>query len=107
MDERLRFIARLLEGERMAPVCREFGISRVTGYKIFDRYKECGLDGLYDRSKAPYRQANRLPFRIADYAFDSCTSSAKNAGHHPMTGDDRRSIVTGSYRSACRTRTRH
>ncbi len=28
-------------------------------------------------------------------------------GHHPMTGDDRRSIVTGSYRSACRTRTRH
>ena len=45
--------------------------------------------------------------RIADYAFDSCTSRAKNAGHHPMTGDDRRSIVTGSYRSACRTRTRH
>ena len=64
MDERLRFIARLLEGERMAPVCREFGISRVTGYKIFDRYKECGLDGLYDRSKAPYRQANKLPFQI-------------------------------------------
>jgi Homeodomain-like domain len=64
MDERLRFIARLLEGEKMAPVCREFGISRVTGYKIFDRYKECGLDGLYDRSKAPYRQANKLPFQV-------------------------------------------
>jgi len=39
MDERLRFIARLLEGEKMAPLCREFGISRVTGYKIFNRYK--------------------------------------------------------------------
>ena len=26
----------------MAPVCRDFGISRVTGYKIFNRYKECG-----------------------------------------------------------------
>jgi len=24
MDERLRFIARLLEGEKMAPLCREF-----------------------------------------------------------------------------------
>ena len=48
----------------MAPVCREFGISRVTGYKIFKRYKECGLDGLNDRSKAPYRQANKLPFQI-------------------------------------------
>ncbi len=34
MDERLRFIARLLEGEKMSPLCREFGISRVTGYKI-------------------------------------------------------------------------
>ncbi len=37
MDERLRFVARILEGEQMAPVCREFGISRVTGYKIFNR----------------------------------------------------------------------
>jgi hypothetical protein len=64
MDERLRFIARLLEGEKMAPLCREFGISRVTGYKIFDRYKDCGLDGLHDRSKAPYGQANKLPFQV-------------------------------------------
>jgi hypothetical protein len=31
MDERLKFIARLLDGEKMAPMCREFGISRVTG----------------------------------------------------------------------------
>ena len=64
MDERLRFIARLLEGEKMAPVCREFGISRVTGYKIYNRYKECGLDALTDRSRAPYRQASRLPFQV-------------------------------------------
>ncbi|MBG6177006.1 putative transposase [Labrenzia sp. EL_208] len=64
MDERLRFVACLLEGEKMAPVCREFGISRVTGYKIFERYKECGLDGLNDRSRRPYRQANKLPFQI-------------------------------------------
>ena len=64
MDERLRFIARLLEGEKMAPLCREFGISRVTGYKIFNRYKACGLDALNDRSRRPYRHANRLPFQI-------------------------------------------
>src|SRR5210317_1125575 len=64
MDERLRFIARLLEGEKMAPLCREFGVSRVTGYKIFNRYKDSGLDGLNDRSRAPYRQANKLPFQI-------------------------------------------
>ena len=64
MDERLRFIARLLGGENMAPLCREFGISRVTGYKIFKRYKECGLNGLNDRRRAPYRQANRLPYPV-------------------------------------------
>ena len=33
MDERLRFVARLLEGEKMAELCREFGISRKTGYR--------------------------------------------------------------------------
>jgi putative transposase len=64
MDERLRFVARLLDGEKMAVVCREFDISRKTGYKIFQRYKDCGLDGLTDRSRRPYRHANRLPFQI-------------------------------------------
>ena len=61
MDERLRFVARLLEGEQMSFLCREFGISRKTGYKIFDRYKDCGLEGLTDRSRRPVRYANQLP----------------------------------------------
>jgi len=30
MDERIRFVARLLEGESMALLCREFDISRKT-----------------------------------------------------------------------------
>ena len=42
MEERLRFVARLLEGEPMSDVCRDFGISRKTGYKLFERYKEEG-----------------------------------------------------------------
>ena len=61
MDERVRFVARLLEGEKMAPLCAAFGISRKTGYKIFERYKDCGLGAFTDRSRRPYRQANRLP----------------------------------------------
>lgn len=64
MDERLRFVARLLEGEKMSVVCREFGITRRTGYKIFDRYKEYGLEGLNDRSRRPYRHANQLPYQV-------------------------------------------
>jgi putative transposase len=64
MEERLRFVARLLDGEKMAPLCREFGISRKTGYKLFNRYKNEGLSGLEDQSKRPYRHANKLPFQI-------------------------------------------
>ena len=63
-DERLRFVARLLEGEKMACLCAEFGISRKTGYKIYDRYKDCGVRGLTDRSRRPYRHANQLPLPI-------------------------------------------
>jgi len=61
MDERIRFVARLLEGEKMMPLCREFGISRKTGYCLFNRYKDCGVAAFTDRSRRPYRQANRLP----------------------------------------------
>jgi len=64
MDERLRFVARLLEGEQMSPLCREFGIARKTGYKIFDRYKEHGLEALTDRSRRPVRYANQLPGQV-------------------------------------------
>ena len=64
MDERLKFVARLLDGEKMAGVCREFGISRKTGYKILGRYHDSGLEALTDRSRRPYRQANQLPFQI-------------------------------------------
>jgi transposase InsO family protein len=64
MDERLRFVARLLEGEEMSQLCREFGISRKTGYKIFDRYKAHGLEALTDRSRRPWRYANQLPHQV-------------------------------------------
>ena len=64
MDERLKFVARLLDGEKMAVLCREFEISRKTGYKVWNRYKDCGLTGLTDRCRRPYRQANQLPFQI-------------------------------------------
>ena len=64
MDERIKFVARLLDGEMMTVVCRDFGISRKTGYKIFNRYKDIGLEGLQDRSRRPYHHANRLPFQV-------------------------------------------
>ena len=64
MDERLKFVARLLDGEKMAAVCRDFNVSRKTGYKILNRYNDVGLEGLTDRSRRPYRHANQLPVQI-------------------------------------------
>src|SRR3954462_2914502 len=64
MEEPLRFVARLLDGEAMTDVCRDFGVSRKTGYKIFDRYKEHGLSALSDRSRRPVRFADQLPQQV-------------------------------------------
>ena len=54
----------------MAELCREFVISRKTGYKIFDRYQECGVQGLADRSCRPYRYAHQLPFQVENYILN-------------------------------------
>src|SRR5579884_806419 len=64
MDERMRFVIRLKDGESMASLCREFGISRKTGYKICERYEQCGLEGLSDRTRRPFRYANQLPEQV-------------------------------------------
>lgn len=64
MEERMRFVLRRLDREPMSELCREFGISRKTGYKIFERYQQHGLEALSDRSRRPVRYANQLPETI-------------------------------------------
>lgn len=66
MSERLRFIARLEEGESVAELAREFGISTKTAYKFWSRWKEEGVDGLKDRSHAPHRNRRRTPDEIVE-----------------------------------------
>ncbi len=78
MDERLSFIARHLEGEGMSDLCREFGISRKTGYKILARYKEEGVTAISDRSRRPWRYANQLPPQL-----EACVSAWKK---DPVSG---------------------
>ena len=64
MKERVRFV---LEWERrceqgdgfvnLSELCREFGISRVCGYKWLERYRESRYDvrRLEERSRRPHR----------------------------------------------------
>jgi putative transposase len=55
VDERLKFIGKYLRQEgSMSSLCREFHISRKTGYTLVHRYLLEGPLGLYDRSRAPH-----------------------------------------------------
>lgn len=44
----------------MAELCREFGISRKTGYKWKERYSQRGLEGLHDHSRRPSSSPEQL-----------------------------------------------
>jgi hypothetical protein len=75
MDERLKFIARLLDGEKMAVLCRQFGISRKTGYKILTLYNVIGADGRHGahedrRSRCPYGPIPYAPCPPASAPFN-------------------------------------
>lgn len=64
MSERIKFVGRLLDGERMADVCRDFGISRKTGYKIYNRFQDTGLEGLNNQSRLPKSRSNQTAVAI-------------------------------------------
>ena len=66
MNERTKFVHRLEDGERMIDLCREFGISRKTGYKIKRRYEEEGIEALIDRSRRPLSSPNKTPRAVID-----------------------------------------
>lgn len=54
VNERMKFVAEYLKQENsMSSLCREFGISRKTGYKLIARYTREGATGLFDHSRAP------------------------------------------------------
>src|SRR5258708_21499438 len=93
VEERMRFVLRLKDGESMSSLCREFGISRVTGYKIYERYKECGLEGLTDRARTPYRYANKLPAQVEAMRC-SRTCLQYHPRHHvpPRAGDSTKAL---------------
>jgi transposase InsO family protein len=61
VDLRTEFMNRLLKGERVADLCREYDISRKTGDKLKNRYKQLGEAGLHDQSRAPKVIPHRTP----------------------------------------------
>lgn len=70
VDEKVKFVARLLDGEKMAPLCREFNISRKTGYQIWEKYLRFGQEAFIEQKRTPYRYANKLPVQIEMLILD-------------------------------------
>jgi transposase InsO family protein len=66
VDLRLDFVARVRAGERITDLCREFGISRKTGHKIWNRYEQLGIEGLRDQSRAPKHIPHRTPPELVE-----------------------------------------
>lgn len=61
MEKRYEFIRQFRDEEcSLAELCREHGISRKTGYKWLERFDECGMGGLGDRSSSPLHSPNQV-----------------------------------------------
>src|SRR6202163_5022531 len=67
VDERMRFVMSVVGREdAFAVVCRRFGVSRKTGYKWLERYREAGVEALVDRSRAPLHHPQAMTEEIAE-----------------------------------------
>jgi hypothetical protein len=72
MDERMRFVIRLKDGESMASLCRKSGISRKTGYKSFERHEECGVEGLMTAAAMIAARCDKPHWGRARFASGCC-----------------------------------
>lgn len=67
MSQKLNFIQSFLEEKgSFAQLCRDFQISRKTGYSILNRYKEHGCQGLQPQSKSPHHSPEKTPEEIEE-----------------------------------------
>lgn len=65
MSQRRDFIAQAIQPQaNISQLCRDFGISRKTGYKWLKRYQQAGVDGLHERSRRPQQCPHQTPAAI-------------------------------------------
>jgi transposase InsO family protein len=80
-DERARFVLEAdAEEVALAELCREYGISRKTGYKWIARFQSEGVAGLADRSRAPHTQPQAVSEQIEQQIVELRTQ-------HPRWGE--------------------
>ena len=60
MDQRIEFALRAVGTECFADLCREYGISRKTGYKWRERFLAEGIGGMQEASRRPHKHSTEL-----------------------------------------------
>jgi transposase len=65
VDQCLQFLSSYQKEEMsVSELCREFGVSRPTGYRRINRYKESGPEGLLNLSSKPHSCSHATPEAI-------------------------------------------
>src|SRR6187549_2903201 len=54
MSLKIEFVERAEKGEKVSRLCKEFGVSRTTGHKWINRFRERGYAGLDEESRRPH-----------------------------------------------------
>jgi len=71
ISERKEFIKQAKQQEiNFNWLCKEYGISRKTGYKWIKRYQAEGVEGLADRSKRPHRMPSKSSTEVEQAVLD-------------------------------------
>jgi transposase InsO family protein len=66
-EQRVSFVVTASRGEKsLTALCREFGISRPTGYLWLSRYRQEGLVGIGERSRRPGRSPDRTAAEVEE-----------------------------------------
>lgn len=86
MSLKIEFVERADKGEKVAPLCREFGISRTTGHKWLKRFRELGYEGLEEESRRP----RSTPLATAE---DLVLAVLEARDAHPRWGPKKLAVV--------------
>lgn len=58
-DQRVEFVIRASRGESLSALCREYAVTRPTGYLWLRRFRDQGVAGMEERSRRPHASPSR------------------------------------------------
>jgi transposase len=67
MDQKVEFICEWRTGKyTITELCKNFGISRPTAYRVIDRFEKQGYEGLREQSRTPRKHPNETSQEVIE-----------------------------------------